>query len=421
MSCKLHSAWLEAEEAMKQMFIAGFEAEGKYPEKYETDYRADITDIWHMYQNVRRIRENMVKMVPENYIAWHAGKSKWKNYSSLNNFSIGIELQNRGHEDGYRNFKKAQINSLVKLCKKILKMFFVKNRNTFFFVIIKILSKLNIAEHRLPQDGRMKIKTTNKEIDVRVSILPTVHGEKVVLPSKFILPVAPMKGIVLNIPEMRLYYYPPKGKNGSQEVHTYPLGVGREGWNTPYIKTMIVEKKIKPSWHPPKSIRKEHEEAGDPLPKIVKPGPDNPLGSYAMRLGRRDYLIHGTNKPYGIGMRISHGCIRLYPEDIKELFSKVSLETPVNIINQPYKIGVKDDVIYLEAHPFLDEDKDIFENNLTSIISMVIKISNNREYQLDMSTAYEAIKNPNGLPIPIGIFLSNQDKDKKNLVMKTEQ
>ena len=84
---------------------------------------------------------------------------------------------------------------------------------------------------------------------------------------------------------------------------------------------MIVEKKIKPSWHPPKSIRKEHEEAGDPLPKIVKPGPDNPLGSYAMRLGRRDYLIHGTNKPYGIGMRISHGCIRLYPEDIEELFS----------------------------------------------------------------------------------------------------
>ena len=265
--------------------------------------------------------------------------------------------------------------------------------------------------------GYQDMKLSNAEVD---TWLPG-DGQQVLIPAKFILPVAPMKGIVLNVPEMRLYYYPQKEKGKAQEVHTYPLGVGREGWNTPYIKTIIVEKKIKPNWHPPKSIRKEHEEAGDPLPKIVRPGPDNPLGSYAMRLGRRDYLIHGTNKPYGIGMRISHGCIRLYPEDIKELFSKVSLETPVNIINQPYKIGVKDDVIYLEAHPFLEEDKDIFENNLTSIISMVIKISNNREYQLDMSTAYEAIKNPNGLPIPIGIFLSNQDKDKRNFAMKTEQ
>tara|TARA_B100001250_G_C19802914_1_gene791921 strand:+ start:59 stop:1018 length:960 start_codon:yes stop_codon:yes gene_type:complete len=256
--------------------------------------------------------------------------------------------------------------------------------------------------------GYQDMKLINDGVD---TWLPE-DGQEIILPAEFILPVAPMKGIVLNVPEMRLYYYPLTGKGKLQEVHTYPLGVGREGWNTPYIKTMIVEKKIKPSWYPPKSIRKEHEEAGDPLPKIVKPGPDNPLGSYAMRLGRRDYLIHGTNKPYGIGMRISHGCIRLYPEDIEELFSKVSLDTPVNIINQPYKIGIKNDVIYLEAHPFLDEDKDMFENNLTSIISMIIKVSNEREYQLDMTTAYEAIKNPNGLPIPIGILLGKQEKIK---------
>ncbi len=246
-----------------------------------------------------------------------------------------------------------------------------------------------------------------KLVNVGVDTWLPGDGQEILLPAQFILPVAPMRGIVLNVPEMRLYYYPQKEKGKPQEVHTYPLGVGREGWNTPYIKTMIVEKKVKPSWHPPKSIRKEHEEAGDPLPKIVRPGPDNPLGSYAMRLGRRDYLIHGTNKPYGIGMRISHGCIRLYPEDIEELFSKVSLDTPVNIINQPYKIGIKDDVIYLEAHPFLDEDKDMFENNLTSIISMIINVSNEREYQIDMSIAYEAIKNPNGLPVPVGVLLRN--------------
>ena len=148
------------------------------------------------------------------------------------------------------------------------------------------------------------------------------------VPSQFVLPVAPRDGIVLNVPEMRLYYYLPKKKNQPREVITYPLGVGREGWNTPYITTNIVEKKASPNWYPP-------------LPEIVKAGPDNPLGDFAMRLGQRDYLIHGTNKPYGVGMRVSHGCIRLFPEDIEALFEKVALKTPVRIINQPYKIGVK--------------------------------------------------------------------------------
>ena len=265
--------------------------------------------------------------------------------------------------------------------------------------------------------GYQDMKLANVNVD---TWLPD-DGQEVVLPSQFILPVASMDGIVLNVPEMRLYYYPPKEKGKLQEVFTYPLGVGREGWNTPYIKTIIVEKKVNPNWYPPKSILKEHEEAGDPLPKIVKPGPENPLGNYAMRLGRRDYLIHGTNKPNGIGMRISHGCIRLYPEDIKELFSKVPLKTPVNIINQPYKIGVKNDVIYLEAHPFLDEDKEKYENNLTSVIALIIKISNNRKYQIDMRTAYEAIKNPTGLPIAVGIYLNGLDVgNEENLVYQAK-
>lgn len=265
--------------------------------------------------------------------------------------------------------------------------------------------------------GYQDMKLANINVD---TWLPD-DGQEIVLPSQFILPVASMDGIVLNVPEMRLYYYPPKEKGKLQEVFTYPLGVGREGWSTPYMKTIIVEKKVNPNWYPPKSILKEHEEAGDPLPKIVKPGPENPLGNYAMRLGRRDYLIHGTNKPNGIGMRISHGCIRLYPEDIKELFSKVSLKTPVNIINQPYKIGVKNDVIYLEAHPFLDEDKEKYENNLTSVIALIIKISNNRKYQIDMRTAYEAIKNPTGLPIAVGIYINGLNTgNQEDLVFQTK-
>lgn len=249
--------------------------------------------------------------------------------------------------------------------------------------------------------GYQDMKLVNPGVD---TWLPG-EGQEITLPAQFILPVAPMKGIVLNIPEMRLYYYLPKQSGKPQEVITYPLGVGRSGWSTPYIKTKIIEKKANPNWYPPESIRKEHEEAGDPLPKIVMSGPDNPLGDFAMRLGQPDYLIHGTNKPYGIGMRVSHGCIRLYPEDIEALFAEVSLKTPVNIINQPYKIGVKDDVIYLEAHPFLDEDMEQYENNLTSVVALIVEISDEKDYELDWSAAYEAINKPNGLPIAIGMYL----------------
>ena len=249
--------------------------------------------------------------------------------------------------------------------------------------------------------GYQDMKLVNPDVD---TWLPG-EGQEIILPAQFILPVAPMKGIVLNIPEMRLYYYLPKEAGKPQEVLTYPLGVGRSGWNTPYINTTIIQKKKNPNWYPPESIRKEHEEAGDPLPKIVKSGPDNPLGDFAMRLGQPDYLIHGTNKPYGIGMRVSHGCIRLYPEDIEALFSEVALKTPVNIINQPYKIGVKDSVIYLEAHPFLDEDVEKYENNLTSVVALIVEISNEKNYELDWSKAYEAIGNPSGLPVAIGMYL----------------
>ena len=258
---------------------------------------------------------------------------------------------------------------------------------------------LDIA--RLYGFGYQDMKLVNPELD---TWLPGA-GQKVILPAQFVLPAARQEGIVLNIPEMRLYYYPPPAKGGPREVLTYPLGIGREGWATPYIATRIIEKKVRPSWYPPESIRREHAEAGDPLPKVVRPGPDNPLGDYAMRLGRPEYLIHGTNKPYGIGMRVSHGCIRLYPEDIEALFAEVTLKTPVNIINQPYKLGVKDEVIYLEAHPFLQEDSEQYQNNLTSVVSLLIDMADGRDYELDWDKAHEAISQPTGLPVAIGMFL----------------
>ena len=258
---------------------------------------------------------------------------------------------------------------------------------------------LDIA--RLYGFGYQDLKLVNPELD---TWLPGA-GQEVILPAQFVLPAARQEGIVLNIPEMRLYYYPPPAKGQPREVLTYPLGIGREGWATPYIATRIIEKKVRPSWYPPESIRREHEEAGDPLPKVVRPGPDNPLGDYAMRLGRPEYLIHGTNKPYGIGMRVSHGCIRLYPEDIEALFAEVTLKTPVNIINQPYKLGVKDEVIYLEAHPFLQEDSEQYQNNLTSVVSLLIDMAGGRDYELDWDKAHEVISRPTGLPVAIGMFL----------------
>jgi len=250
--------------------------------------------------------------------------------------------------------------------------------------------------------GYQDVKLANESID---TWLPG-EGSEILLPSQYILPIAPRNGIVLNIPEMRLYFYPKrKTEEEPLTVITYPLGVGREGWSIPYIDTKIIQKKKNPNWYPPKSIREEHEALGDPLPRIVKAGSDNPVGNYALRLGVSEYLIHGTNKPFGIGMRVSHGCIRLYPEDIAVLFSQVKLGTPVHIVNQPYKIGSLNGRIYLEAHPFLKEDANHFEENVTSVVRMLVSITGDMAYEINWGKVTQVIKNLNGIPTEVGYFV----------------
>ena len=255
--------------------------------------------------------------------------------------------------------------------------------------------------------GYQEIKLANPGVD---TWLPG-QGTEVVLPTLFVLPVTPHVGIVLNIPEMRLYYFPPQDSDQAAEVITHPIGVGRQGWSTPYMNTRIIQKKTRPYWHPPESIRKEHAEQGDPLPKRVPPGPNNPLGNYAMRLGMPEYIIHGTNKPFGIGMRVSHGCIRLYPEDIKSLYQQVELRTPVRIVNQPYKVGRYNDKIYLEAHPFMEEDAEQFEGNLTSVVEMLIKITGDMGYHVDWGLAHSVIAESNGIPVEIGRLIRTEQQD----------
>ena len=264
--------------------------------------------------------------------------------------------------------------------------------------------------------GFYDIKLLNPDTD---TWMPD-DDEIVQLPSRFILPDVPRNGIVLNIPEMRLYYFPKKKKGEPYKVITYPLGIGREGWATPYKQTHITGKKEHPDWRPPKSIREEHERAGDPLPEIVKAGPDNPLGQHALRLALPSYLIHGTNKPWGIGMRVSHGCIRLYPEDIAELFDQVTVGTPVNIINKPYKTGKADGVLYLEVHPSLttatrDKSGHVIKSennenidNFPEIIKMIIASTNDGQYLIDWDTAKAVSDEPQGIPVAIGMRIPEQ-------------
>ncbi len=207
------------------------------------------------------------------------------------------------------------------------------------------------------------------------------QGAWITLPTQFILPAAPRRGIVINLPEMRLYYYPTPNPAEQAMVITYPISIGSEGRNLPIGISKIGEKRVKPSWRVPESIRAEHAKEGDPLPAVIPPGPDNPLGQYYMRLDTSSYLIHGTNRPFSIGMRVSHGCIRLYPDNIESLFPLVPTGTQVNIINQPFKAGWQKDALYVEAHAPLSEDK--FAPSSSHTTEMVSAIINSSQVLLD--------------------------------------
>lgn len=285
------------------------------------------------------------------------------------------------------------------------------------------------------------------------------EGTDVVLPRRYILPDAPRAGIVVNVPEMRLYYYPVKasastpkkaatpvdsstgGKaaakpaaapvaaqsfesSRSGEVITYPVSMGRMDWRTPIGKTTVINKQKDPSWTPPASIKREHAAKGDPLPDVVPPGPDNPLGKYAMRLGVAGYLIHGTDaaKADGIGMRVTHGCMRLYNEDIAKLFPLVPVGAPVHLVNQPVKLGWEGNKLYMEVSQPLDEDVGISPHDPDDNISkeqlaredaqrssFLMRLANSeiqkqkdKGASVNMEKVRRAIDKPTGIPVVIG-------------------
>ncbi|MGH8275301.1 MAG: L,D-transpeptidase family protein, partial [Steroidobacteraceae bacterium] len=181
-------------------------------------------------------------------------------------------------------------------------------------------------------------------------------GREIVVPTQFILPNAPYTGIVINIPAMRIYYFPPVKRGERPVVLTHPIGIGKVGWSTPQGVTKIVRREKDPTWRVPVSVRKEHREFGEALDPVIGPGPDNPLGKYALYLQWPGYLIHGTNKPAGVGLRSSHGCIRLYPEDIEQFFGMVPIGTEVRVVNQPFVFGWHDGQLYMQPFGVLEDD-----------------------------------------------------------------
>ncbi|MEJ2297848.1 MAG: L,D-transpeptidase family protein [Woeseiaceae bacterium] len=256
-------------------------------------------------------------------------------------------------------------------------------------------------------------------------------GTEIVLPSRFVLPPGPREGLVLNLAEYRMYYFPEPEPGKPAYVYTYPMSIGRMDWETPLGSTKIVAMAKDPAWYPPQSVRDEHVADGDPLPRVVPPGPENPLGTRALRLGLPGYLIHGTNRPAGVGMRVSHGCVRMFPEDIEFLFDHIRVQTQVRIINVPVKIGWDGNELVAEVHPLLESSQELAEESLAHLdeldadveLEPLIADSNKdpltyateqfiaataeRAGQLDWDLLEELVDRSSGIPETVGAGIKN--------------
>lgn len=248
---------------------------------------------------------------------------------------------------------------------------------------------------RLHDLGFIELVSANPGVDPWIP----EAGRTILLPTEHILPDGQRQGIVINRTELRLYYFDDK----AGEVITYPIGIGREGRETPLGSTRIAEKRENPTWTPPPSIRAERPE----LPAAVPPGPENPLGLFALNLGWQHYVIHGTNKPYGIGRRVSSGCIRLYPEDIENFFGKVAVGTPVTVIDQAVKLGWAGGELYIEVHPTVAEGDELEEKGwyspspIPGVKDRIMEIAGKHSARIDWPAVARAVQGKRGIPIRI--------------------
>jgi L,D-transpeptidase ErfK/SrfK len=230
-------------------------------------------------------------------------------------------------------------------------------------------------------------------------------GKEVIIPGRHILPPGPREGIVVNLPEHRLYYYPKPQRGKPQLVISFPVSIGKMDWHTPIGVTHVIQKEKNPVWYPPESVRKEHAAAGDPLPLRVPSGPDNPLGLFAMRLaaGNGTYMIHGTNNPIAVGLAVTHGCIRMYPEDVAQLFPLIPVGTQVRLINEPVKVAWVDGELLLEAHPPVDAEGQSFEPNVDQFADLLKMAVGDSTVAIHWDYAREVLQRADGILATVGL------------------
>lgn len=223
------------------------------------------------------------------------------------------------------------------------------------------------------------------------------RGRVIVLPGAHILPRAARRGIVVNLGDQRLYFF------RATAVHSFPIGIAVEEGDMRLGITRILRKQENPAWYPPPSVRQE----SPGLPDVVAPGPDNPLGSRALYLEWPRVLIHGTNKPYGVGRRVSHGCIRLYEPDIEQVYGEAAIGLPVAFVFEPVKLGWSSGMLYLQVHPTLDQI-DALENNEVAdqdeppeLGAMVRASAGAAAVRVDWDAVALAARRRSGLPVAI--------------------
>lgn len=285
------------------------------------------------------------------------------------------------------------------------------------FLIIMLLQPILAATYLLPKDGDVigsNYTITAKEGDTMSSIAyrhdigireleqanPGIYrlkvDQKLTIPKQFILPPKKYRrGIVLSMSELRLYYFP----KDSPFVMTYPVAMGRVGWRTPTMRTSVVKKTADPTWHVPKSIAEHHYEAtGIHLPETIGPGPDNPLGPFAIYLGAKSILIHGTNAQSKVGQFVSSGCIRMYNSDVQELYKLVKIGTRVTIINHQFKLGKLGNNLYLEVHKKVDINSPISPLNTINLNEMIYQYGGGKNIRINWNRVNAAVNKPSGLP-----------------------
>lgn len=271
--------------------------------------------------------------------------------------------------------------------------------------VVGAVQKVRLEEAAPPIDIARRYSVALNELQRSNSKVRGIHsgklaaGTELTVPTLFVLPDAPRRGIVVNVAERRLYYFPGDADDEPSAVYAFAAAVGREAWETPIGETHVAERIEDPPWYPPESIRAEQADEGRRLPAFVPPGPDNPLGQYALRLGWNKHLIHGTNAPHSIGGRVSHGCVRLYPEDMELLFEEVDEGTPVRLVDQPVKLGTRDGQLYLEVHPSAAADDGAQQDRIVRRIAAWAKAEPDR--RVDWIRVERTLAGARGQPVRI--------------------